>query len=174
MGAEREAKDVAALFGVQPLLRGQATRQAVLEGAAGLGVVHIAAHGGYNKADPLLSSMQLADGFLSVEDLMEHRIDASLMVLSGCVTGQAERLPGDELIGLARSAVSAGIPTVVTALWPTYDQSSAEFFGTFYRSLRDGNSKADALWHAQQYLLASKDYSLPVHWAPYVLLGDPR
>ena len=173
-GAEREAQDVAALFGVAPLLRSQATRQAVLDGAAGRGLVHIAAHGGYNKADPLLSSMQLADGFLSVEDLMEHRIDVSLMVLSGCVTGQAERLPGDELIGLARGAVSAGIPSVITALWPTFDQSSAEFFGTFYGSLRAGSAKADALWNAQQSLLTSKEYSLPVHWAPYILLGDPR
>lgn len=75
---------------------------------------------------------QLADGRLTADDLIERGPAASLAVFSGCVTGLAERCPGDELIGLARAAPLAGIPSVVTTLWRTRDESGAPFFRAFY------------------------------------------
>ena len=97
--------------------------------------MHIAAHGEFNTFDRLLSGLRLADAPLTAEDLLHHRLDVGLLALSGCVTGPAERLPGDELVGLARAAAFAGVPAVITTLWDIHDWSSAAFFTIFYSSL---------------------------------------
>ena len=173
-GAEDEARAVAATLGVDPLLQHEATCSAFLEGAAGCSVVHVACHGTYNADDPLLSGLEFADGLVTVEDIMGSTLDASLVVLSGCVTGLAMRHPGDELVGLARAAVSAGAPTVATTLWNTDDSSSERFWTGFYRHLAVGASKSEALWHAQSILLGDGLVAAPRHWAPFVLLGDWR
>ena len=172
-GSETEAKEVAARLGVRPLLRADATRDAVLRRDR-TGVLHVASHGRYHAGDPLLSGVELADGRLTADDLIERGPAASLAVFSGCVTGIAERRPGDELIGLARAAALAGIPSVVTTLWRTRDESGAPFFRAFYDAFVHGSPADDALLLAQAELRRNPATLDPVHWAPYVLMGDWR
>ena len=172
--AEEEGLIVAVQLGVTQLTGGEATRQALLKEEPGLGVVHVASHGVFDEFDPLLSGVVMADGQVTAEDIMNSKLNAGLLTLSGCVTGLARRKPGDELIGLSRAAASAGIPSVVTSLWEVYDESSSEFFAYFYYALANGASKDWALLTAQQSLMKQKQFEHPVHWAPFVLFGDWR
>jgi CHAT domain-containing protein len=173
-GSATEAITVATLLKVTPLLGPQASRVRVLSIDEDYGVIHIASHGTYNENDPLLSGILLSDGLLTVEDMLEARIPAGLLILSGCLTGVSARLPGDELIGLSRAALAAGIPSVITTLWEVRDDTTAIFFERFYAGLRDGMNKDAALTAAQHSMLAEKQYATPSNWAPYVLLGDCR
>lgn len=172
--AEEEGLAVARQLGVPALTRDQATRAAMLQPKGDVGVVHVASHGVFDALDPLLSGVVLADGRVTAEDLLESRIGAGLLTLSGCVTGLAKRQPGDELIGLSRAAAFAGIPSVVTSLWDVWDESSKQFFIAFYEALGRGQSKDLAMLHAQHTLLSQERFAHPVHWAPFVLLGDWR
>jgi CHAT domain-containing protein len=172
--AEREARVVAGCLGVDALLGEKATKAAVLKAKGPLGVLHIASHGEFSSADPLLSGLILADGRLTVEEIMESSIPAGLLTLSGCVTGLSQRQPGEELIGLARAAVTAGIPSVIASLWNIDDASASVFFEEFYKYLGQGVPKDVALAAAQRELLKGENFSHPMHWAPFVLLGDWR
>ncbi len=171
-GAAAEARAVAARFSTQPLLGAQATRHAVLGAGDGLGLLHIASHGSFIEQDPLLSGLELADGRLTAEDLIDGGPAADLFTLSACVTGLSERRPGDELVGLTRAAAVTGTPSVVTTLWPISDESSVTFFEAFYEALFSGAGKDEALDRARLTLLSSSRFRTPLHWAPFVLFGD--
>ena len=173
-GAAQEARLVAAKLGVTARLGAEATRRCLL-GAADPVVLHVAGHGAYNPQDPLLSRLELADGAVTVEDLLSSGPAPSLLVLSGCVTGISGRRPGDELIGLAQAALRNGTRSVVATLWETFDESSAVFFEHFYDALTEGESVSTAI-AAGRYALSTDPggYGHPVDWAPFLLIGDPN
>jgi len=172
--AEAEAAAVAKLLRVKPVLGAHARRDRVFHLEKMQAVVHIASHGIYDERDPLLSGLLLADGRLSVEDLLDARIPADLLTLSGCLTGISAQEPGDELVGLTRAALAAGVPSVITTLWEVPDDPTREFFTRFYGYLMKGMMKDEAMGTAQRSMLADERYSKPANWAPYVLMGDCR
>jgi CHAT domain-containing protein/Tfp pilus assembly protein PilF len=172
-GAEIEAARVAAKLDVDPLVGPKATRSAVLD-AGSPSVLHVASHGTYNPVDPLLSGLQLADGFVTVEDLLDAGPAPGLLVLSGCVTGLSLRRPGDELVGLAQAALRRGTRSVVATLWETFDESSALFFDHFYNALLSGSTTSEALGWARDALGRDPGgFDQPIDWAPFLLIGDP-
>lgn len=172
--AEDEARVIAAQCGVEPLLHEKANRRSFLNAQGDFQAIHIASHGTYNEYDALLSGVELADGLVTAESIMESRISTSLLTLNACFTGITKRRPGDELVGLPRAAMAAGIPTVITTLWAVRDRSAAEFFKKFYVRVNSGTPKGLALARSQREMIGSGLFSSPVHWASYVLLGDPR
>jgi CHAT domain-containing protein len=172
-GAEREAVKVAATLGATPLIGSAATRQALLA-AGSPTVLHVASHGVYDASDPLLSRLEMADGAVTVEDLLTGGPAPVILVLSGCVTGLSDRRPGDELIGLAQAMMRRGTRAVIATLWETFDESSALFFEHLYVRLMLGASVTEAMTWARHLLSTGPGgYDQPVDWAPFVLIGDP-
>jgi len=101
----------------------------------------------------MLSSLLLADGeALTVYELMGLRLDADLVVLSACETGRGKVTGGDEVLGLTRGLLASGARAAVVSLWPVSDASTTLLMGAFYRRLRAGDSPAQALRSAQNYL----------------------
>ena len=78
-GAAEEARLVAAKLGVTARLGPEATRRCLLDAADPV-VLHVAGHGAYNTQDPLLSRLELADGAVTVEDLLSSGPAPSLLV----------------------------------------------------------------------------------------------
>jgi CHAT domain-containing protein len=172
--SEVEARGIADLLGVSPFLGDDAVRKRVLGLTNRHAVIHIASHGVYEIRDPLLSGIVLADGRLSVEDLLDAHIPADLLVLSGCLTGMSAQQSGDELTGLARTALAAGVPSVITTLWEVGDDPTREFFQRVYRHIKTGRNKDVALGSAQRSMISDDRYASPANWAPFILLGDSR
>jgi CHAT domain-containing protein len=170
--AESEARRVAAKLGVTARLGKDATRRAFLEVGAPL-VLHIACHGEYDSHDPLLSRLGLADGFVTVEDLLNAGPSPGLLVLSACMTGISERRPGDELIGLAQAALRNGTRSVIATLWETNSDSSVDFFEHFYDALAQGATVSEAMTWGRNAMGGPDGYDQPVDWAPFLLIGDP-
>jgi len=172
-GAEDEARLAATILGVTPRLGAAATRDALL-GAGSPSVLHVACHGLYDSEDPLLSRLEMADGGVTVEDLLTADPAPGLLVLSGCVTGLSDRKPGDELIGLAQAMLRRGTRAVIATLWETFDESSVVFFGHFLEALVNGCPVTEAMTLARHYLATGPGgFDQPVDWAPFVLIGDP-
>jgi CHAT domain-containing protein len=81
------------------------------------------------------------------------RLDADLVVLSACESGLGKELGGEGLIGLTRAFQYAGARSVMASLWNVNDQATAELMIRFYRHLRAGKTKDEALRAAQRELI---------------------
>jgi CHAT domain-containing protein len=127
----------------------RATRDTLLRrttGAKRLEVVHLACHGEFDDDDPMRSGILLASGdVLTAADLFGMQLDAHLVVLSACESGVNAQRPGDELIGLTRSLIYAGASAVLVSLWSVDEISTSILMAGFYRGLRAGRTKAEAL-----------------------------
>jgi len=134
----------------------RANRTALYEEADQCRFLHLACHGRFNPHFPLASGLALADGTLDAQDILQRvQLDAELVTLSGCETGQGALRRGDELIGLVRAFMYAGTPSALVSLWPVDDLSTRFLMERFYLELttQNGVTKAEALRRAQRYLM---------------------
>ena len=141
-------------------------------------VIHFACHGFLDEKSPLRSSLVLSldedreeDGFLQVREIYNLRMNADLVVLSACQTGKGTIERAEGILGLPRIFFYAGAKSVITALWPIGDKSTAFFMKRFYKHLSDGADKSRALQNAKVDMVNSK-YSHPFYWAAFILHGD--
>jgi CHAT domain-containing protein len=152
------------------LLDEQASRASLSEHSKTSHVLHLACHGNFRLDNPLFSSLQLADGWLTVRDVYQlHLTRCELVTLSACETGVNVLAPGDEWIGLARGFFSAGAPSLLVSQWIVDDEATAGLMIDFYSRLQAGSGPAAALRYAQCKLLAEKPH--PYYWAPFVIIG---
>ncbi|MDP9314355.1 MAG: CHAT domain-containing protein [Chloroflexota bacterium] len=165
-----EAQMVHELFGGELLTEELAVR-AVLDSAPAQ-ILHIAAHGEQRPDQPDLSYIQLADGQLYTDDLLQHDLSYELVTLSGCETGRSHVAPGDELIGLGRGFLYAGAGSLITSLWQVPDEAARRLMAPVYRELKSGVGKAAALRAAQLSVLHEAPGLHPAFWGAFQLIGD--
>lgn len=172
--AEEEAAAVAELLGSTPLLREQATKEAVSSALKERSVVHLATHA-LSSDQPLDSGIYLADGVLTAREILAEGISADLVVLSACETGLVQRLENTRhFISLAQSCLMAGARSVVATLWPISDRASARLIVAFYTKLLAGHDRAAALANAMEEVRVERSWSHSFYWASFVLVGDWR
>jgi CHAT domain-containing protein/Tfp pilus assembly protein PilF len=186
-GSRREVEQIARLYGTgaRTYLGAEATE----EHAKGVGrearYLHFACHALIDERFPLDSALALSppaspapgrdNGLLQAWEIFEGvRIDADLVTLSACRTGLGAERGGEGLVGLARAFQYAGARTVVASLWGVGDESTADLMTAFYRALRAGASKDEALREAQRRVLHTAATAHPFHWAAFELNGDWR
>jgi CHAT domain-containing protein len=145
-----------------------------------LAVVHIAAHFLREPVAPRASiiALSLASSgspqLFSPIEITRAKIEAGVVVLSGCGSGRADTLPASGLMGLTRAWLAGGARAVVASHWPTPDDSGSMFVD-FYRYLRSRPQAgpAVALQQAQLDMLRAGGWrSLPRYWATYFVAGD--
>jgi tetratricopeptide (TPR) repeat protein len=148
-GLPGAAGEVAALAGRYPdatcLAGPAATVAAVAAALDGAGLAHVAAHGAFRADNPLFSSLQLADGPLTVYDLEGLARAPRRLVLSACDSGLSGVRPGDELMGLAGALFSLGMGTLVASVIPVPDAATRELMVAFHERLQAGLPPASAL-----------------------------
>ncbi|KAK5995277.1 hypothetical protein PT974_03677 [Cladobotryum mycophilum] len=92
-------------------------------------VFHFSGHGKSDLTDPMKSAIAVADGHVTVGDLVDLNFSLNpplLAYLSACLTGST-MVDGlvDEGIHLAASFLAAGFQNVIAALWKVGDSDSA-------------------------------------------------
>lgn len=185
-GAEREAREVAALYQRSILLLGrEASKASVLRGMNSAEVVHFAGHYVIDSSSPLLSKMLLATGGgapgpdgegadLSTFEIARLRLDRTrLVVLSGCQTGMDKYYDGEGPVGLARAFIQARVPLVVASQWPVDSDATAGLMISFHRHRMSGLSTPEALRKAQADMLRYSDETRrsPYYWAAFLCTG---
>ena len=175
-GAEREAKAIAKLFKTQALIGNQATETKVTQRLPQARLIHLATHGLFDNVQGLNSGIALAtggnqnsDGLLTAGEILDLKLNAELVVLSACDTGRG-RISGDGVIGLSRSLISAGVPSVLVSLWSVPDAPTAELMTEFYQNIQNNPDKAQAL--RQAMLKIMKQHPNPRDWAAFTLIGE--
>jgi CHAT domain-containing protein len=174
-GAKKEADAVAGLLSTAALTGGQATKAAVMDRVGDARILHFATHGLLNAQEAQFSALVLApdrsdSGFLPAVEIRNLKLRAEVAVLSACDTGEG-RLTGDGVVGLGRSFVEAGVPTLVVSLWSIPDAPTAALMIEFYKNIRLGMDKAQAMRMAM--LTTSKQFPDPRAWAAFTVLGVP-
>jgi CHAT domain-containing protein len=191
LGAEQEAVAIARNFNTQPLLGGQATESVVKQRMQNARIIHLATHGLLEYGDPresgvrdfpgaiaLAPSPQGDDGLLTSAEIYSMNLNAELVVLSACDTGRGT-ITGDGVLGLSRSFMQAGVPSLVVSLWQVPDAPTAELMTQFYQNLQrlalratpqEPPDKAQAL--RQAMLTTMKQHPEPRNWAAFTLIGE--
>lgn len=162
-----EAQEVAKIYKVNPKL--DVTTSEILKNL-GHDILHFSCHGYFDNKDPLSSGIVLKNDVLRAEKIFELNLDSELVTLSACETGISENKPGDELIGLTRAFIYAGVPSLIVSLWDVSAFTTKELMREFYTNLKNGDQKALALQKAQVTIMSK--YKHPFFWAPFILIGD--
>ncbi|MCC5606529.1 CHAT domain-containing protein [Nostoc sp. CHAB 5834] len=137
-------------------------------------VVHLATHGEFS-SDAEKTFILTWDKLVKVKEF-DHLLRVSdkdsfsgieLLVLSACQTAEGDKRAA---LGLAGIAMRAGVRSTLATLWSIDDRSTADVMSEFYRQLKAGVNKAQALQRAQLAVFAKE--KAPYFWAPYVLVGN--
>ncbi|MBS3819143.1 CHAT domain-containing protein [bacterium] len=141
-------------------------------------VIHFACHGLLDEEFPFRSALVLSlhdqkgnDGFLQVREIWNLKMKAELVVLSACQTGRGKLEKGEGLLGLARVFFYSGAQSVVCTLWKIGDKPTSRFMNFFYKFLKKGKDKAEALRLAKLEMMKTQ-YAHPFFWASFVLNGE--
>ncbi|HUQ91492.1 MAG TPA: CHAT domain-containing protein, partial [Bryobacteraceae bacterium] len=109
------------------------------------------------------------DGLLEVPEIVRLRLRSDLAVLSACDTAVGTVQGQEGVANLSRAFLLAGSRSVVSTLWAIDDGFSATLMRSFYSSLAEGMSKADALVAGQRYIVQRfPDTAVPWYWAGYM------
>jgi CHAT domain-containing protein len=115
------------------------------------------------------------DGYLtSAEALNLNLKGTELVVLSACSTGQGDVRTGEGVYGLQRSLTVAGARSTLLSLWKVEDAATAEFMVRYYKRLKAGEARSDALAAVQKEFRdgAIPAWKHPYSWAAWQLVGD--
>jgi len=93
-----------------------------------------------------------------------------LVTLSACDTGVGEVRNGEGVYGLRRAFVLAGAESLVMSLWPVSDAVARETMVSYYRALRAGMGRGDALRQAKLAMMQRHPH--PFYWASFIQSGE--
>ena len=119
--------------------------------------------------------------FLDSAKVLDLQLDADLVVLSACDTGNPQPvapgesgLPsgGDALSGLARSFFYAGARSVMVSHWVLPDEDTVAVMRKFFERVKVGDAAPEALRAAQLAQIASGADD-PLQWAALTVVGAP-
>jgi CHAT domain-containing protein/tetratricopeptide (TPR) repeat protein len=186
--AEREAVEVAALYGARPLLGARAAEGEVTRAMREAEVIQLASHYVIDAGTPMRSRLLLAhagraaaaggdagDGVLQAFEVYKLKLPrARLVVLSACQTGGDRVYRGEGAVGIARPFIAAGAPLVVASLWLAESGPTSDLMVGFHRRRKlDGLPTAEAFRRAQLDMLSSPDLRnrQPRYWAAFTITG---
>jgi len=179
-GAIKEVNSISELFENSDVYtNNNASKEAFKSLSNDYSILHLSMHSFLNDADSELSSLVFsdtkADYELYISELYGLNLNANMVVLSACNTGVGEFKTGKGIVSMNTAFTAAGVPSVLSSLWSAPDDATKEIMVSFYKHLKDGNDKAEALQKAKQdFLSANENMSLdhPYYWAGFVMSGD--
>jgi CHAT domain-containing protein len=160
--AAEEVRRVAACHPRSSVLSGEdASVRAVVSAFGSARLVHVAAHGRIRHDNAFHSTLELADGAVSVLDLVRLEHVPRTVVLASCGSGHVAQRAGDQLVGLTTALLVAGAREVVVASGDLPDAAATvEVMETLHRRLARGTPASVAL--AESVALSGDPLGEPV------------
>jgi CHAT domain-containing protein len=155
-GADHPPNPGCALSGMDPSARAMNLSAIVLEEAYG--------RGAGSPQDGLLTALELES--LDLEG-------SEMLVLSQCRMADGVPSSSDGVYGMRRAAAIAGVKTFVAPLWNVSDSTEHALMDRFYKELRAGKDRAEALRQAMLQVMRTPQANSFLYWAPVILSGDP-
>lgn len=170
-------------YRISKIMKGEAfigkntTENKFTETASKARILHLATHGkandrigdySYLAFSPIKDSIE--NELLFVGDIYSLTLNADMVVLSACETGIGKLQRGEGIISLARAFAYAGAKSIITSLWAVNDTKTKDLMVSFYKNLRKGKSKSEALREAKLSLIDKNLH--PYYWAGFIGIGD--
>jgi CHAT domain-containing protein/tetratricopeptide (TPR) repeat protein len=182
LGTQKEVDLIASEIKTEVFKGKDATELNFRENSENFDILHLAMHAFINDSLPSLSQFAFSqnktgdlnsDGLFSTADIYNLNLNARLSVLSACNTGTGQLKKGEGVISLARGFLYAGCPSIVMTLWEVEDNSGTKIMSTFYKYLKKGKNKDEALRLAKLEYLENANSRLahPHYWLGYVSIG---
>jgi CHAT domain-containing protein len=181
LGAREEVDAVRKMVGGDLFAGNSASENTFKCVASKYKVIHIASHTILDEIVPTLSSIILTsrsdstdDGLLHSYELYQLRLNAQLVILSGCNTGFGKLQMGEGFLSLARSFFYTGVRSIAYTLWFVADKAEAILVTSFYKGLSQGKRLDESLQSSKLEFLAEADpiKCHPYYWAGFVILGN--
>ena len=142
--------------------------------------IHLATHAMSDNYDGEASAITLSsdpagnnDGILTATEIAQLKLNAELIVLSGCETAAGQEAGAEGVIGLNRAFLVAGARCVCGSLWQVEDSWTQKLMLDFYRRLlAGGSSESQSLRLAKLKLIRSG--ATPFQWASFIIVGSAR
>jgi len=173
--SEEEVSAIAKLFSVESLMKNLAHKTNILPKLNLHKVLHFCTHasGGGDSINKK-AHIVLYNDTLFLEELYQQKINANLTVLSACETNVGKYEGGEGVMSLSRAFAYAGCPSLVSTLWQVNEKSTKEIIVEFYKNLKQGNAKDEALQKAKLHYLKNSEDANPYYWASLVAIGNTK
>lgn len=119
----------------------------------------------------LLDQPKDRDGFLRLSEVMGLKLNADIVALTACQTGLGRQISGEGTMGMGRAFQYAGAKSVLMSLWSVSEASSVKLVESFFKHMKAGKSKLEALKQARDEIRKA-GYDHPFYWAPFILVGE--
>ncbi|NKA00985.1 MAG: CHAT domain-containing protein, partial [Proteobacteria bacterium] len=134
---------------------------------------------------PDVTGEKESDGLLTMDKILELKLNADWVVLSACNTASSDN-SSEAVSGLGRAFFYAGARALLVSNWPVDTVSSRELMVDLFKRQNNQEkiSKPEALRQAMLNIAdkgaarigntnaVSYFYSHPLFWAPFVMVGD--
>ena len=136
-------------------------------------------------SSPDVTGEKDSDGLLTMDKILELKLNADWVVLSACNTASSDN-SSEAVSGLGRAFFYAGARALLVSNWPVDTVSSRELMVDLFKrhNNQEKISKPEALKQAMLNIadkgaarigntnVVSYFYSHPLFWAPFVVVGD--
>ena len=167
-------EEVAALRTVYPrasVLAPEESRAArVVAALADADLAHLACHGTPRADNPMFSSLHLADGPVTVQELHGAGVAPHRLVLASCHSGAAVTYAGDEVLGLVSAMLAQGTSGVVASIAAVPDVAAVDLMVALHRRLAVGQTMARALHEARGAIDRASPEGF-VNWCTFTAYG---
>ena len=195
----RELCEIAARLGVPPsdVLQGARATETTLKDLSGQGrltdyaIIHFATHGalagevtGFAEPGLILTPpakgtadrklLERDDGFLTLSEIADLKLDADWVILSACDTAGEGEETTEPLSGIAQAFFHAGARSLLVSHWYVDDVAATELTTRAIAHLESspGPGRAEALRRSMRELRQKcTSCAHPSMWAPFVLVG---
>uniref|UniRef100_UPI0032170761 CHAT domain-containing protein n=1 Tax=uncultured Draconibacterium sp. TaxID=1573823 RepID=UPI0032170761 len=183
-GVQKEVDAIASTIKTKILRGSEASEQNFRKECKNYDILHLAMHAYINDSLPAFSRLAFApqqnedvltqDGWLNTTDIYNLDLNAKLTVLSACNTGVGKLKKGEGMMSLARGFLYAGCPSIIMSLWEVEDESGTQIMSSFYKNLKKGKTKDEALRLAKLNYLQNSNSRLahPHYWMSFKTIGD--
>ncbi|MCY1722789.1 CHAT domain-containing protein [Prolixibacteraceae bacterium Z1-6] len=183
-GVQKEVDAIASTIKTKILRGTEASEQNFRKESKNYDILHLAMHAYINDSLPAFSRLAFApqhdpneltkDGWLNTTDIYNLDLKAKLTVLSACNTGVGKLKKGEGMMSLARGFLYAGCPSIIMSLWEVEDESGTQIMSSFYKNLKKGKTKDEALRLAKLSYLENSNSRLahPHYWMSFKSIGD--
>ena len=138
-------------------------------------------------SSPEITGNKDSDGLLTMEEILNLKLDADWVILSACNTAAGEGAGAEALFGLGQAFFYAGTRSLLASNWPVETTSAKALTTDIFRrqTLEPNLSRSEALRRSMMNLMeqgVSRDkngkaqfaFAHPMFWAPFSLIGDGR
>lgn len=172
--AEIEAKEIVKVYPKRQNFIGEnATKEIFLNNLETSDIIHFAGHFVVNEKSPANSKLLFAGNDLRVFELAEKRLSKSkLVVLSACETSNEKLFNGEGAVGIARTFLAMGTPSVVASIWKVDSEAAQNLMINFHKNRRQKNlSSIASLREAQLEMLKTQEFNSPYFWSAFNVVG---